>query len=239
MRIHGINASLGKSIAVLLIFTVCLYTQDDRIQKWVQEHKNSTTDHISNGAKKIGTFSVLTFVGLGLYGYIAGDRKAVTTFLLSLESFIITGVFVEVLKRSTGRSRPNTGDPHDTWTGPTMSDQNDHLSFPSGDVSSAFAVASVVASGYNNVAVPPIVYTAATLIALSRVHNNAHWPSDVVVGGGIGYFIGKAIVASQRDIKGGNPCVLFALLKRLMQLLARAMRKSSSRSNDSSARMRT
>jgi len=238
MRIHIINASLGKSIAALLILTVCLYTQDDHIQRWVQGHKNSTNDHISNDVKKIGAFSVLTFVGLGLYGYIAGDRKAVATFLLGLESFIITGVFVEVLKRSTGRSRPNTGNPHDTWTGPNISGQTEHMSFPSGDVSSAFSVASVVASEYGNVVVSPLVYTAATLIALSRVHNNAHWSSDVFAGGAIGYFTGKAIVASHRDVKGSF-CVLLPLIRRLKQLLTRARKKPSSKSDGSSAGMRT
>jgi hypothetical protein len=234
MRIQSINASLGKSIAVLLIIVVCLYTQDDHIQRWVQGHKNNTTDHISNGVKKMGDFSVLTFVGLGLYGYIAGDGKAVATFLLGMESFIITGVFVEVLKRSTGRSRPNTGDPHDTWSGPNISGQTEHMSFPSGDVSSAFSVASVVASEYSNVVVPPLVYTAATLIAFSRVHNNAHWSSDAFVGAAIGYFTGKVIVASHGDAKGSF-CVLLTLIRRLKQLLTRVRKKPLSKSNGSSA----
>ncbi len=232
MKIQSINASLGKLIAVLLIFTVCLYTQDDHIQRWVQGHKNSTTDHISNGVKKMGYFSVLTFVGLGLYGYIAGDRRAVATFWLGLESFIVTGVTVEVLKRSTGRSRPNTGDPHDTWSSPNFSGQTEHMSFPSGDVSSAFSVASVVASEYSNVVVPPLVYTAATLIAFSRVHNNAHWSSDVFVGAAIGYFTGKAIVTSHGDVKGSF-CVLLTIIRRLKQLLTRVRKKP--KSNGSSA----
>jgi membrane-associated phospholipid phosphatase len=143
-------------------------------------------------------------VGLGLYGYIAGDGKAKNTFLLSTESFIVTGVFAQILKRSTGRHRPYTGDSHDTWSGPSISGQNDHLSFPSGDASSAFAIASVIASEYNNWVVPPLVYTASTLIALSRVHNNGHWSSDAFVGSAIGYFTGKAIIASHRDGKESN-----------------------------------
>ena len=238
MRINFISASMLKSIAALLILTVCLYTQDDHIQSWVQGHKNSTTGHLSNDVKKIGLYSILTFVGLGLYGYIAGDRKAVVTFWLGMESFIITGVFVEVLKRSTGRSRPHTGDPHDRWTGLNFSDQNDQLSFPSGDVSSAFSVASVVASEYGNAVVPPLVYTTATLIALERVHNNAHWPSDVFVGAAVGYFTGKAIVASHRDVKESF-CVLLTLIRKLKQLFTRTRKKPSLKSDDRSTGMRT
>jgi hypothetical protein len=190
-----IEASIVTGIAV------GLYTQDDHTQRWVQENKNNSTGNVSDDAKKLGTFSVPALVGLGLYGYIADDGKAKGTFLLSTESFILTGVFVQILKRSTGRSRPYTGDPHDTWNGLTPSGHNEHLSFPSGDASSAFAIASVVASEYNNAVVPPLVYTASTLIALARVHNNGHWSSDVFVGSAIGYYTGKAIVASHTDGK--------------------------------------
>jgi len=184
------SAVLGTAVA--------LFTVDENIKTWVQEHKNNSTGRISDNAKKTGTLSVPALAGLGLYGYIAKDGKAKKTFLLSLESFVVTGAFVQTLKRSTGRHRPFTGDSHDTWSGPRLSSKNERMSFPSGDASSAFAIASVVASEYDNMIVPPLVYTASTLIALSRVHNNAHWSSDVFVGSAIGYFTGKAIVASHR-----------------------------------------
>ncbi|HEX9019642.1 MAG TPA: phosphatase PAP2 family protein [Nitrospirota bacterium] len=184
--------------AIITGISVGLFTQDDKIQTWVQKHKTRDTSHYSDTAKKIGTFSIPAVAALGAYGYAASDAKAKTTFLLSTESFVVTGAFVQFLKRSTGRHRPYTGDNHDTWSGPSIAGKNDYQSFPSGDASSAFAIASVVASEYDNLIVPPLVYTASTLIALSRVHNNAHWSSDVFVGSAIGYFTGKAIVSSHR-----------------------------------------
>lgn len=192
------DSSDWTKAAIVTCISVGLFTQDDKIQTWVQEHKNTDTSHYSDAAKKIGTFSVPAVAALGLYGYAASDAKAKKTFLLSAESFLVTGVFVQFLKRAAGRHRPYTGSTHDTWSGPSISGQNDHMSFPSGDASSAFAIASVVASEYDNLIVPPLVYTASTLIALSRVHNNAHWSSDVFVGSAIGYFTGKAIVSSHR-----------------------------------------
>jgi PAP2 superfamily len=187
--------------SIITGITVGLFTQDDKIQKWVQDNKSNSTDHLADDAKTIWDWSIPVIAGLGIYGYIAPDEKAKTTFLLSTESFLITGAFVQVLKRSTGRARPYTGHNHDTWSGPSISGNNDNLSFPSGDDSSAFAIASVVASEYDNIFVPPLAYTAATAIALERVYNNAHWSSDVFIGGVIGYFTGKAIVASH---KGGQ-----------------------------------
>jgi hypothetical protein len=178
---------------------IALFVVDENIQTWVQDHKNRTTSHISDAVKKTGTLSAPALAALGIYGYAAKDARAKKTFLLSIESFLITGAYVQTLKHVTGRHRPNTGDSHNTWSGPSLSGSNDVHSFPSGDASSAFAVAAVVASEYDNRIVPPLVYTASALIALSRVHNNAHWSSDIFIGSAIGYYTGKAIVASHRE----------------------------------------
>jgi hypothetical protein len=187
-RSDWLEASLVMGVAV------GLYTQDDHIQRWVQKHKNTTTSNLADDARKLSIISISALVGLGAYGYIAPDDKAKTTFLLSTESFVIASVFVQGLKRTTGRHRPYTGDPHDTWSGFTS--KGDYFSFPSGDASSAFAIASVVAAEYDNMIVPPLVYGVSTLIALRRLHNNGHWSSDVFVAAAIGYFTGKAVVAS-------------------------------------------
>ena len=175
---------------------VGLYTQDDNIKNWVQKKKNSTTANFADDTKKIYLLSLPAAVGLGVYGYVASDDKAKTTFLLSTESFVITGAFVQVLKHATGRHRPETGDSHDTWSGPVFSGKGSDLSFPSGDASTAFSIATVVATEYDNWIVPPVVYGISTLVALGRVHNNAHWSSDVFVASVIGYYTGKAVVAS-------------------------------------------
>jgi hypothetical protein len=188
-RSDWLEASLVMGVAV------GLYTQDDHIQRWVQKHKNTTTSNVSDDAKKIYLLSYPALVGLGAYGYLGSDNKAKTTFLLSAESFVITGVFVQVLKHTTGRHRPYTGDPHDTWSFGYTSNGS-YQAFPSGDASAAFSIATVVATEYDNMIVPPLVYGAATLTALERVHNNAHWSSDVFVAAAIGYFTGKAVVAS-------------------------------------------
>lgn len=160
----------------------------------MQKNKNSFTAHLADDASAMYTYSIPALAGLGLYGFMATDEKAKRTLLLGAESAIITAAFVQTLKRSTGRHRPYTGDSHDTWSGLTISGHNDHLSFPSGDASTAFAMASVVASEYDNMVVLPLVYTASVLVALERVHNNAHWSSDVFLGSAIGYFTGKSIV---------------------------------------------
>jgi membrane-associated phospholipid phosphatase len=41
--------------------------------------------------------------------------------------------------------------------------------------------------------VPVVAYTIATLTALSRVYQNRHWTSDIVLGSALGHFVTKAV----------------------------------------------
>lgn len=184
-----------EAIAVLGTAAV-LYVRDEKIMSWVQDNRNSASTHLVYNVKQAGILGLAATAGLGIYGFASGDEKARNTFLLSAESLIITGLFVQTLKHTTGRHRPYTGDPANTWSG--WSTRGRYASFPSGDASSAFALASVVASEYDNAVVPPLVYGLSTLIAAGRVYNNAHWPSDVFLGSVIGYITGKTIVATHQ-----------------------------------------
>jgi membrane-associated phospholipid phosphatase len=94
---------------------------------------------------------------------------------------LISGAFTQVLKYSTHRYRPDDSDRYDRWDGPSFSNSN--LSFASDDATVAFSVTTVIASEYEDkVWVPPLAYGIATLTALARFNDNAHWASDVLVG---------------------------------------------------------
>ena len=103
------------------------------------------------------------------------------------------------LKFSTGRVRPKSAQDSGEWNGPNFDD----VSFPSGHTSSAFAIATVLASEYkNNPWVPPVAYGLATLTGLSRLNDNKHWASDVFLGGALGYFISKTLIKLHSNKKG-------------------------------------
>jgi hypothetical protein len=183
---------------------VGLYDNDAKIQKWVLDHRTTTTNNIGDDATLAGNGALTVPIvgGMYLYGYVADDGKMRKTSLLSVESFVLTGVFVQVLKHATGRHRPYTDDGPNAWDGPRLHNSGANMSFPSGHASSAFSVATVIASEYDNIIVPTLAYGVATITALNRVSHNAHWSSDIFVGSAIGYFTGKAVVASHRG--GGD-----------------------------------
>jgi membrane-associated phospholipid phosphatase len=180
--------------------TVGLYENDAKIQKWVLDNKTTTTSDLGDTVTDIGhgKFTPVILGGMYLYGHVADDSKMRGTVLLSIESFVLTGVFVQTLKYTANRHRPYTKDGPRAWDGPRHGSHDTH-SFPSGHASSAFAVATVIASEYDNMIVPPLAYSVAAITALNRVSHDAHWSSDVFISWVIGYFTGKTIVASHRS----------------------------------------
>ena len=202
-RSDWIKASLIMGV------TVGLYIFDQDIQEWVQENRDDSSDNIASFAKPFGNgrYTLPPLGILYLYGHFYENEKARRVSLLSLESFVISGIFTQAIKLTGHRHRPNSGDQYDTWDGPSFS--TDHLSFPSGHSTAAFSIATVIASEYdNNFLIPPLAYGIATLTALSRVNDNAHWTSDVFLGSSIGYFTAKAIISLHGSKKDRNFSIL-------------------------------
>ena len=193
---HWIGAAIVTGIAA------GLYDNDAKIQQWVLNHKTTTTENLGDNVTAVGlTYTPVLLGGMYLYGYVADDSKMRKTVLLTVESVVLTGVFVQALKYSTQRHRPYTGDGPHAWDGLGLHGSNSKFSFPSGHASTDFAIASVIASEYDNFIVPPLAYTIATITALNRISHNDHWSTDVFVGSAIGYLVGKTIVASHRNGK--------------------------------------
>jgi len=200
--------------AILIVgTTVGLYTYDQDIQNWVQKNRSNTSDKIAKFAKPFGDgkYTLPPLSVFYLLGHFFKYEKVRKVALLSLESFVVSAIFTETIKYTGHRHRPSTGDPHNTWDGPGFS--TSHLSFPSGHSSSAFAMATVIASEYDDkVFIPPLVYGIAALTALSRVNDNAHWASDVFFGSAVGYFTAKAIVGLHSKEKKERSAVIIPVI---------------------------
>jgi membrane-associated phospholipid phosphatase len=193
---HWIGAGIVTGIAA------GLYDNDAKIQQWVLNHKTTTTDNLGYNVTSVGlTYTPVILGGMYLYGYVADDSKMRETVLLTVESVVLTGVFVQALKYSTQRHRPYTGDGPYSWDGIGFHGSNSKFSFPSGHASTEFAIAAVIASEYDNYIVPPLAYSIATITALYRISHNDHWSTDVFVGSAIGYLAGKTLVTSHLNVK--------------------------------------
>jgi membrane-associated phospholipid phosphatase len=185
-----------------------LTTVDEPIQKWALQLRNnnpavaSVGRYITNAG---GTNEVLTLTVIGAYGFISKNTKIKTTTLLASQAYITSALAESSLKFLFGRTRPSFYDPNEEaepkFLGPFGNTSRDFLggrsnsSFPSGHATAAFAAATVFAMEYKNTKwVPVLSYSAASLIALSRITENKHWTTDILVGSVLGYFSGRHIV---------------------------------------------
>ncbi len=135
--------------------------------------------------------------------YVAGLAKhsthAQNTGILAAEAIADTQIVSFVTKHAIGRLTPSDIPPHgnltDTWFKYKGTFTNGG-SFPSGHTASAFAVATVLSGRYREHRwVSWVAYGAATALSLTRLPDQAHFPSDIFIGAAIGYGVGHFVVA--------------------------------------------
>ena len=134
----------------------------------------------------------LVTYGAGLFGRNTWLR---TTGRMIIEAQAFAGVTTIVLRYIAARSRPYSGDGPWHYNGFTWN--NEIQSFPSGHTTVAFALSTVLAERIDNIWARIALYGFASLTAFSRVYNNQHWFSDVLVGAAIGIGSGLHVVSCE------------------------------------------
>ena len=185
----GFTAFTGLSYA--------LYTQDLKIRNYVQDNKTETTDMLSENIFEpvgSGLYTMSGFALLGLHGLVFDNNRSYNTALLGVKTYLITGLVVSVPKLLINRHRPY----HDDVANPSIFDGpfkgEFFRAYPSGHTTSAFAMATIIASEYNdNIIIPITVYSLASLSGLSRINDDKHWATDVLGGAVFGFAMGKLL----------------------------------------------
>lgn len=120
------------------------------------------------------------FVGSALSGHPAwaGATARVAA------GFVAADAVTSVLKPFIGRARPYTDRGAYHFRAFAAHDR-DHA-FPSGHATHAFALAAGVAGEAGRPWVTGVAYGTAALVGWSRVHDDAHWTSDVLAGALVG-----------------------------------------------------
>ena len=171
-------------------------TQDSLLQKntWVRRSAAVVREVATPGSVIIGST-------LYIAGRAGGNERMAELGLHGLEALAVGGLVTYALKGTIGRARPymDVNQPRNFGLGRGFGSQ-DYRSFPSGHTVMAFAAAAAVTGTtdrwWPNTTwyVGPALYGGATLAGLSRMYNNKHWASDVVVGAAIGTFAGLKVI---------------------------------------------
>ena len=132
---------------------------------------------------------IATEIGGALW--LGSDDELGHVFWQTIDSSVITGIAATVLKKTTGRARPDQGNNPNRWFRGSCCE-----SFPSGEVSlqASFVTPFIVHYAGEH----PWVWALELLPlydATARLKSHAHWQTDVIagwlLGSGIGYWTAK------------------------------------------------
>jgi membrane-associated phospholipid phosphatase len=188
-----LHTSDGSWLLPLAGSTGVLFARDRSIMQ--REHSNLTainrSDNIANG----GTIALAGVPALMYaWGSLDGSGRLKETGLLSGEALINGYVVTEAVKTVFGRERPTVRD----GRGNFFQEFSDP-SFPSLHSVLSWTAASVIAHEYPGWLSQTLAYGTASAVSIARVTGRKHFPSDVVVGSGLGWLIGRQIFERHHD----------------------------------------
>ena len=116
------------------------------------------------------------------------------------EAALFTSIVTMVFKYGFGRERPRKNS--DPFSFHPFSFRDDFfLSLNSGHTALAFSLSTVLAEHTENDYVKVLAFVPAFMTAFSRVYQNHHWTSDVILGGIIGYSVAEFVTRLHKSKK--------------------------------------
>lgn len=140
-------------------------------------------------------------------GYFGKNVRPYNTSLQLLHGMTISGIFVQGLKRATGRESPSErSEPRGAWRPfASIKAYNSHVSkydaMPSGHVMTTTLVFTIIRGNYPEYDdyLLPLEVVWVTTLGFAMMNNAVHWASDYPLAIGMGWVIGKA------SLKLGKP----------------------------------
>lgn len=154
-------------------------------------HQSSLRDF--HGWEVISIFGEPVLYGLLGLAYATNDHPLGEDLLYSVG---FAGANTFVLKFTVGMARPYLNEGIH-FIGPHL--QSDYAAFPSGHTATAFSAATVFSEYYPEYA--GWFWTGASLVGLSRIYLEKHWPSNVVFGAILGYLSAKHALEVRKHSK--------------------------------------
>jgi Capsule assembly protein Wzi/PAP2 superfamily len=160
-----------------------------------RESSNASAISLSNNIAN-GGLGVMVGVPAFMFawGSWQGKPQMRETGLLSGEALVDSLVVNETLKVIFARERPTT----DNGQGKFFTDIGSS-SFPSTHSMLSWTAASVIAHEYPGTVPEVLAYGTAAAVSISRVTGREHFPADVVVGGALGWLIGRQVYNAHHE----------------------------------------
>jgi membrane-associated phospholipid phosphatase len=178
--------------ATLLTAGGMAFLADEEIRKGVQRSQSGSLNSFADGAGMLGSPPVTVATGAMWYawGRLAADEYQAETGMLATQAVIVAGAATLALKYGAGRDRPNEEDGAQSFR-PVDFEKGYDDALPSAHTSGAFALAAVMSRRSESAWAPHLWYGMATIVGVSRIYQDEHWTSDVLLGALIGELAGR------------------------------------------------
>jgi hypothetical protein len=209
--------------SIIAVSTIGLYAADREMLDEVQHWGRSTGVGNSDNTKTVleagpyplfrfpsDTGSALYYLGDGwthftiagsflLAGQMVEGNRPHNTGLEIIHGMVVSTIFSQILKRSTGRESPSQAhSARGAWRPfPSPSEYNRNTArydaFPSGHVMTATLTFTVINTNYPEYRyyTIPLAGVWLTALGLQMMNNGVHWASDYPLGVAMGYLVGK------------------------------------------------
>jgi membrane-associated phospholipid phosphatase len=169
------------------------YLFDKDIHDKLQASRGKSLDKAADAGSLAGNpFLHLGFAALVYGGGIVADSpKWKEAGEMMGEALILADASTFLLKEATGRGRPTATLSKGDFK--PFQFKTDYDSFPSMHTASSFALASVAAATSRSFVMKATYYSAATFVGYSRLYQNHHWASDVLMGAALGELCGPVV----------------------------------------------
>lgn len=156
------------------------------------------------GVSGLGAISA----GAYLWGLHTHDPRQRETGLLAGEAVLDSLLVTEGLKYIASRERPLQGNGQGQFF-------QSGSSFPSNHSAAAWAAAGIIAHEYHGTLTKLLAYGLASTVSVASVGSKEHFPSDVLIGSGLGWVISESVYRRRHSAEFGGSS--WAPLKSLVQ----------------------
>lgn len=184
-----LNDSNAIGPIVLVLATAGLATTDHQVMSQHFQDATLNKHAVTASNALVGGF-VAAPATLFAVGHFFHDDHAYETGILAGEAMVDSLIVNEGLKAVTMRERPTLDGARGKFF---QSSVGLDSSFPSNHSIIAWSSAAVLASEYDGPLTKITAYGLATGVSVARVMGREHFPSDVLVGGAVGWMIGRYV----------------------------------------------
>lgn len=178
-------------LGIITASTLLVMQADQSIRdEYLKDRKYVKSFPIEFGRQWGEIYTTVILGGLfGLHGLAKDDKSTRRIGFEIFQTAFYSGIITQFFKISIGRARPFTNNGSNFYKPFTLFN-DDYHSLPSGHTTLAFALSTVLSKNSDSDFLKIIAYMPAILTAVSRVYQDNHWTSDILLGAAIGYFVG-------------------------------------------------